>query len=118
MNNNVLAIYNILSGEAPEPPKPEPGTHAITVISSGEGYAYASVSYAAPGDIITLTADPEDKFISWNVLSGNVTIDVNNQFIMPELDVTIEAIFSGAYRQSYPLWLFYQWDRLRRIERK
>lgn len=117
MNNNVLAIYNLLSGEIPTPTPPEPDTYAITIVSSGRGTAYASDRYAKADTIITLTALPEtgSAFQGWKVLTDNTTITDDNTFIMPDSDVTIEAIFSGAYVTSrIPVWLLYQWDRIKR----
>ena len=37
-----------------------------------------------------------DEFEKWNVLYGDISI-VNNSFTMPDTNVSIEAIFSGAY---------------------
>ena len=117
MRNNVLAIYNTLGNGAapPEPPEPpEQDTHAITVITSGRGSASASKSYAKQGETINLTATADDgaEFEKWNVLYGDISI-VNNSFTMPDTNVSIEAIFSGAYELgNYPLWLFYQWRRI------
>ena len=120
MNNNVLAIYNLLSGETPEPPTPEPDTYPITVFTSGNGTAFASKSYAAVNEVITVTAEPGTgaTFRGWNVLTDNTTIE-NNQFVMPDSGVSIEAVFSGAYgTDRYPIWLLYQWDRLRRSKER
>lgn len=115
MQNNVLAIYNTLGNGAAPPEPPEQDTHAITVITSGRGSASASKSYAKQGETINLTATADDgaEFEKWNVLYGDISI-VNNSFTMPDTNVSIEAIFSGAYELgNYPLWLFYQWRRIR-----
>ena len=115
MQNNVLAIYNTLGNGAAPPEPPEQDTHAITVITSGRGSASASKSYAKQGETINLTATADDgaEFEKWNVLYGDISI-VNNSFTMPNTNVSIEAIFSGAYELgNYPLWLFYQWRRIR-----
>lgn len=114
MYNNALAIYNTLgNGAVPQPP--EQGTHAITVIASGNGTARASKTYAKQDEIIelTATAGAGAEFKNWNVLYGDISI-LDNKFIMPDTNVSIEAVFSGAYELgNYPIWLFYQWKRIR-----
>ena len=52
----------------------------------------------ASGEIVTLTATPADgyEFDSWNVTDKNgdpVTVNEQNQFTMPESDVTVKATF-------------------------
>jgi len=99
---------------------PAPGTFRILVSTIGNGTAYASPATAAPGDTITLhqSAGDGDSFIDWTVLSGGITI-VNNQFVMPSQNVQIRANFTGeapspSEQVYYPIWLYYQWGRLRR----
>ena len=68
--------------------------HTITVTTAGGGTASASSTSATAGTEITLTATPNTgyHFKEWEVISGGVTI-TNDTFLMPEGDVTIEAIF-------------------------
>ena len=68
--------------------------HTVTVTNDGNGTGAASPSTAAAGTTITLTATPKEGYHlkEWKVISGDVTI-TNDTFLMPEGDVTIEAIF-------------------------
>ncbi len=68
--------------------------HTITVTTAGGGTASASPAKAAAGTEITLTAKPNTGYHlkEWQVISGDVTI-TNDKFLMPEGNVTIEAIF-------------------------
>ena len=74
--------------------KAAPAEHTITVTTAGGGTASASSTSATSGTEITLTATPNTgyHFKEWEVISGGVTI-TNDTFLMPEGDVTIEAIF-------------------------
>ena len=74
--------------------KAAPTEHTVTVTTEGNGTASASHAKAAAGTTITLTAEPNTgyHFKEWEVISGGVTI-TNDTFLMPEGDVTIEAIF-------------------------
>ena len=66
----------------------------IVVHAETGGTASASPSFAKNGTRITVfqEADSGYRFIGWNVISGNVTID-NNQFTMPAQPITITAKF-------------------------
>ena len=68
--------------------------HTVTVTNDGNGTASASHAKAVAGTEITLTATPNTgyHFKEWQVMSGGVTI-TNDTFLMPEGDVTIEAVF-------------------------
>ena len=68
--------------------------HTVTVSNDGNGTGTATPSTAAAGTTIILTAMPNEgyHFKEWEVISGGVTI-TNYTFLMPEGDVTIEAIF-------------------------
>ena len=68
--------------------------HTVTVTNDGNGTGTAAPSTAAAGTTIILTAMPNEgyHFKEWEVISGGVTI-TNDTFLMPEGDVTIEAIF-------------------------
>ena len=74
--------------------KDAPAEFTITVTSSGNGTASASLAKAAAGTEITLTATPKEgyHFKEWQVISGGVTI-AGNKFIMPDSNVEIKAIF-------------------------
>ena len=64
----------------------------------------ANVSSAYPGATITLTADPDPgyEFGSWSVTKqggGSVTV-TNNQFTMPDANVTVSATFNALTRYN------------------
>ena len=48
------------------------GTYNIIVMHTGNGNANANVNYAAPGELITLTAEPDsgNRFVHWEVLTA------------------------------------------------
>ena len=66
----------------------------VTVQTSGNGTASASLNSAIPGTEIILTAEADSGywFEGWEVISGDATI-VDNRFTMPAEDVTIRAVF-------------------------
>ena len=68
--------------------------HTVNITTDGGGTASASLAKATAGTEITLTATPNEGYHlkEWKVISGDVTI-TNDTFLMPEGDVTIEAIF-------------------------
>ena len=72
----------------------EKGGNTIVVTSEGNGMAYASVSSAAAGTTVTLTAIPNTGYMlkEWKVISGGVTI-TNNSFVMGDSPVEIKAVF-------------------------
>lgn len=89
-------------------------TYAINVENDGNGTASANPTSAAKGEVVTLTAAPNEgyEFKEWQVVSGNITIN-DNKFTMPASEVTIKASFKkkaasggssggGAYVPSTP----------------
>ena len=68
--------------------------HTVTVSNDGNGTGTATPSTAVAGTTIILTATPNTGYHlkEWKVISGDVTI-TNDTFLMPEGDVTIEAVF-------------------------
>lgn len=100
-----------------------PGQYKVQVIASGNGAAYASPAIASQGTTIQLTNVPGagESFLFWIVNIGGVTIDANEQFIMPANDVLITANFTGnspdpspGFYMYFPTWLYWKWDELRR----
>ena len=71
----------------------------VAVSADGSGTAYADNSDPVVGSTVTLTAVPYDnwRFKEWRVMQGGVTIDENNQFVMPAGTVWIKAVFEPAY---------------------
>ncbi len=75
--------------------------HTITCNLVEHGTISANLSTAYEGDIITLTATPEANYHleRWNVRDANnnpITV-TNNQFTMPDSDVTVSATFKSGY---------------------
>ena len=69
--------------------------HNITVTTSGNGTASASVTRAQEGDTVTLSATPDagNVLLGWQVISGGVTVE-NNSFVMMTEDVELKAVFT------------------------
>ena len=66
----------------------------VFVTESDEGSALATPSYATPGEIIRLVPTPGDRYLFSNWESDpTVEIDENNEFLMPNSDITITPIF-------------------------
>ena len=67
----------------------------VAVSADGNGTAYADNSDPIVGSTVTLTAVPCDnwRFKKWRVMQGDVTIDENNQFVMPAGTVWVKAVF-------------------------
>ena len=76
--------------------------YTVTVENDGNGTATASVTSAAKGTEVTLTATPNEgyHFKEWKVVSGSVTIE-NNKFTMPAGNVTVKAIFEKDAATEY-----------------
>ena len=68
--------------------------HTVNITTDGGGTASADPTTAAAGTEITLTAMPNEGYHlkEWKVISGDVSI-TNDKFLMPEGNVTIEAVF-------------------------
>lgn len=66
----------------------------VIVENDGNGTASANVTSAVEGETVALTATPNSgyEFAYWKVISGDVNIN-NNEFIMPNQNVTVKAIF-------------------------
>ena len=101
-----------------------PTEYSVTVSTDGSGTASASLTTAAAGTEITLTATPDTgyHFKEWQVVTGGVTIK-DNKFTMPAGNVEVKAIFekdatpppaptvnpfvdvpSGVYYEEAVLW--------------
>ena len=77
----------------------ETGPYTITMQTQGSGTATASPNPAEEGDLVTITASPNDgyEFDKWAVVSGGVSLSSTTAesatFIMPAGAVTIRAEF-------------------------
>lgn len=71
--------------------------YGITVLNDGNGTANASVSEAASGTTVTLTATPASGYVfdAWEVVSGGITI-TGDTFTMPANAVEIKAKFKST----------------------
>ncbi len=74
-------------------------SHRITVENDGHGTAAAyvagtAVTFAGSGAAVTLLATPDSgyRLKGWSVSEGGITIS-NNQFTMPNVNVTVKAEF-------------------------
>ncbi len=76
-----------------------PVNYEVTVTSSTGGSASANQSIANMGDTITLTATPDTgyRLREWIVAAGDISIDENNQFVMPAESVSVQAVFELVY---------------------
>lgn len=74
-----------------------PPKYTVVLQDSVGGTSSASVQNAEEGTKVELTATPDEgyHFVKWQVLSGGVSIDENNSFIMPAAEVRIQAVFEA-----------------------
>ena len=83
--------------------------YSINLANVEHGSISANVEEAVEGDLISLTATPDDgyEFDYWVVTdASNHTIAVTeNQFVMPASNVTVSAVFAyvGVFSQQYYL---------------
>ena len=72
-----------------------PLSYKITVTTDGNGTASASSERAAEGEIITLTATPNEgyEFVKWNVTVPRNFRIIGNRFTMPASSVSVQAVF-------------------------
>lgn len=80
--------------------------YRITVTQTedcGECSAFVENGKAAPGETVTLSVITMKgyEFKGWEVIEGDVTIQNNNTFIMPEKNVEIKAIFERTDNTEY-----------------
>ena len=80
--------------------------HSVTCNAVEHGSISASPTTAYSGDLITLTATPDVGYNLdyWNVrdASNNAITVVNDQFTMPDSDVTVSATFRQGYSITVP----------------
>lgn len=71
------------------------------------GTISANPTSAKKGDTISLSANPDNGYLLKNfVVTSNgqsITVDQNNQFIMPNSDVTVTATFKEKPKNIYPI---------------
>ena len=75
--------------------------HNITLNQVEGGTIGASVTTAYPGDVVTLTVNTESGyyFVEWDVRDADnqPVVVTNNQFTMPNSDVTVTAVLSQGF---------------------
>ena len=75
--------------------------HTITCATVQHGTVYSNLTSAYKGDIVTLSSSPESGYFfgSWSVkdASNNTITVTNNQFTMPDSNVTVSATFVPGY---------------------
>lgn len=76
-------------------------TDGCAVIASNDYGTQGTSIEVTPGDTVTITATPADRFQRWIVLSDNVDLasTAETTFTMPDLDVGICAVFTAAPQQ-------------------
>lgn len=75
--------------------------HNVTLSKDGEGVVTSNVEKAKYGDVVTLTPTPAEgyEFVGWN--SPDVIVDENNSFVMPDNEVSVEAIFYKTVTNTF-----------------
>ena len=68
----------------------------IKVTVQGKGTASASVTSGTTGTKVTLKGTPEKGYAltDWKIVSGDVTVDNNDEFVIGNSDVEIQAVFT------------------------
>ena len=85
----------------------EPEQYTVTTTTEGNGTAGTDKPVAEEGEIVTITAtpDPDNSFVRWEVVSGDVTLtdptNPSQNFIMPDENVVVKAIFEENEPEKY-----------------
>ena len=68
---------------------------AVTLRESEDGIVSANVTEAAEGEIVQLTVTPKEGFahVGWEIIHGNVEINADNSFVMPDDIVTLQPLY-------------------------
>lgn len=68
----------------------------ITIREAEHGTATSDVERAAEGERVTLIAHPDNGYalVGWNVVHGDISLDEDNSFTMPDDQVTVQPIFA------------------------
>lgn len=78
----------------------------ITLRPSDHGTVTSNAETAAEGETVTLNVTPEEGYalVGWKIIHGNVDINEDNTFTMPDDIVTLQPIFadmSSMYALNY-----------------
>ena len=105
-NNGVVSTepsynFDVIEGGSYVANFEEIESHTVTVNQVEGGTIYATPTTAYVGDVVTLTVNTNNGyyFVEWNVKdSSNNSISVtDNQFVMPNSNVTVTATFSQGF---------------------
>lgn len=95
-----LAFTACSDNEDPEV-QPEGTFYKVTITTEGNGKAVADFTEAEAGELVTLTATPDEGavFSEWTVVNGTVELSnakaAETTFLMPKSDVSIKATFTA-----------------------
>jgi|GEM_PF-1598477 len=94
--NPAVFTVNVMDSTAPI-------SHRITVETEGGGTASADVESAVKDAEVTLTATPEAGYVfkEWQAISPTDLNIVGNAFAMPNVPVTVRAVFEKIPAASY-----------------
>ena len=87
-------LYARWSEETAAPPETVSLLYSVTVSAAEGGAASASADSARAGDVVTLTATPDDGYLfaGWEVTLGEISV-TRNSFTMPADRVAVRALF-------------------------
>lgn len=77
------------------PAEAEAEQFGIVMRESPFGEGHADCDEAAEGTVVTLTATPANGYehVGWNIIHGDITIQDDGTFVMPDDNVTLEPLF-------------------------
>ena len=78
----------------------------ITIRNADHGSAFCELEEAAEGKTINLSVTPDEGYalVGWNIIHGDINMDDDNSFTMPDDNVTLQPIFadmSAIYTLDY-----------------
>lgn len=93
-NNKGISMY--IDQVVYTPVGTEPEVYSITIRETEHGTATADVETAAEGTIVHLDVQPEEGYAlaGWTVEHGNVTVNDDNTFVMPDDNVTLKPLYT------------------------
>ena len=94
--NNVNGLNMYIDQVIYTPADVEAECFGITVRQAEHGYVEADVDSATEGQKVTLKVTPDEGYAlqGWNVTHGNIVIDDEGTFIMPDDNVTLQPVFT------------------------
>ena len=94
-NKNGLAMY--IDQIVYTPASIENEKFQLTLRDANGGVASAKMTSATEGQLIQLTVTPNPGYahIGWKIIHGNVNINEDNTFVMPDDIVTLQPVFAN-----------------------